>query len=149
MSASAKFLWRLNRDYVNRLVRARNTLGLLEHILLTRAEPVVQAQLLPAIQFARSYVNRLSETHREWCYTYFYESVETKRMVQSPRAVQRALASFQALHQQHGSLFTELTARLGELPPPPTELTALPHGNLWQMAQDSLHALAEVRPSTE
>jgi hypothetical protein len=147
MSASAEFLWCLNRDYVNRLVKARNALGLLEHVLLTRASAEVQTQLLPTVQFARSYLSRLSDAHRAWCYNYFYESAETKRVVQSARAVQQALVSFDQTRQQHGSLFGELAARLNQLPPPAAGLTALPHDDLWQMAQRALRDMSEMDSS--
>lgn len=149
MQSSAEFLWRLNRNYVNRLLRARNTLGLLEHVLRTRADAEVQETLLPTVQYARDALSTLSDAHRDWCYAYFYESVETKRMVQTTRDVRRALASFEAMRQQYRDLFAELDARLSELPPPPPNLTALPHGDLWDMAQYSLHALAQMPPLPE
>ncbi len=144
MTASAEFLWRLNRSYVNRLVRARNTLGLLEHVVLTRATPDAQAQLLPTVQFTRAYLARLAEAHHDWCYAYFYESAETKRMVQSGRAVQRALASFEQMRQQHGSRFAELAEHIGDLPRPSPSLTDLPSGDLWDMAQHALIRLAQM-----
>lgn len=149
MQSTAEFLWRLNRNYVNRLLRARNTLGLLEHVLRTRANADVQGTLLPTVQDARNALNTLSDAHRDWCYTYFYESAETKRMVQTARDVRRALANFEAMRREYGDWFAALDARLNELPPPPADLTALPHGDLWDMAQYSLHALASLPPLPE
>lgn len=149
MQSSAEFLWRLNRNYVNRLLRARNTLGLLEHVLRTRANAEMQETLLPTVQYARTLLNALSDAHRDWCYTYFYESAETKRMVQTQKAVRLALAHFGAMRSEYDDLFAALDARLSELPPPPAELTTLPHGDLWDMAQYSLHALANVPPPGE
>lgn len=149
MHSTAEFLWRLNRNYVNRLLRARNTLGLLEHVLRTRANADVQETLLPTVQDARNALSRLSEAHRDWCYTYFYESAETKRMVQTAQGVRRALAHFEAMRRAYGDLFAALDARLSTLPPPPADLTTLPHGDLWDMAQYSLHALANLPPLPE
>src|SRR4051812_22465600 len=118
MLASAEFLWRLNREYVNRLARARTYLDLLEQLVQERADDDAQEQLLPALQFTHSRFNLLSEEHRGWCYSDFYESAETKRMVQSQRAVERALSSFEQMREQHRSDFADLAALLDDLPPP-------------------------------
>ncbi len=72
MFASAEFLWRLNREYVNRLARARNYLDLLEQLVLQRRVPM-REPLLPVLQLMHAQLDSLSEEHRGWCYAYFYE----------------------------------------------------------------------------
>ena len=147
MHPSAEFLWRLNQEYVSRLVKARNYLGLLEDMIVQRGEPDMQTQLLPLLQVARARLNQLSEAHRGWCYTYFYESPESKRMVQSSQAVTRALSSFDHLREQQSRSFDHLAQRLYDLPHPAPMLTRLPNGDLWEMARHALHDLVDLNPS--
>ena len=94
MLASAEFLWRVNQDYVNRLAKARNYLDLLEQLVLERSELETQDRLLPTLQFTRTHLTDLSAEQHNWCYRYFYNSPVTKRIVQTPNAVQSALTSF-------------------------------------------------------
>ncbi|MEP7291386.1 MAG: hypothetical protein ABI835_06360 [Chloroflexota bacterium] len=149
MPPSAELLWRLNREYVNRLVKARNYLGLLEHVVLTRSAEETRTRLLPTLQITRDRLNQLSEAHRGWCYAYFYESAESKRMVQNAQAVRRALNSFGHMRAQNGGSFDDLAATLYELPRPAPAVTRLPNGDLWEMVQVALYDLINLDASLE
>jgi hypothetical protein len=147
MRSSAEFLWRLNREYVNRLAKARTYLDLLENMVVQRGAGEMQAQLLPTLQVARTRLNQLSEAHRGWCYTYFYESPETKRMVQSSQAVDRALSSFDHMRAQQSNSFDDLAERLYALPRPASTITRIPSGDLWEMTQLALSELVALGTS--
>ena len=147
MRSSAEILWRLNREYVTRLAKARTYLDLLENRVVQRGAGETQAQLLPTLQVARTRLNQLSEAHRGWCYTYFYESPETKRMVQSSQAVDRALSSFDNMRAQQSSSFDDLAERLYALPRPAPMITRIPSGDLWEMTQLALHDLVDLDTS--
>src|SRR5579871_3569873 len=135
MLASAEALWRSNQEYVNRLLRARNYLDLLEQLVLERGSAQEQDDLLPALQYTGAQLNSLSEEHRGWCYTDFYESPDTKRIVQTPNAVRRAAASFGTMRERHHAYLSDLEALLDDLPRPPADITRVPHGDLWNMVQ--------------
>ncbi len=146
MLASAESLWRLNQEYVNRLVKARNYLDLLEQ-LVRDADPTPQP-FVEAIQLTSAHLNRLSEEHRGWCYTYFYESPETKRVVNTSRAVRRALTSFEDMRLRHHSDIDDLAALLRDLPRPTSRMTHVPNGDLWEMVQSALYDLINFSAAT-
>ncbi|MBI1259641.1 MAG: hypothetical protein GC204_19405 [Chloroflexi bacterium] len=143
MLASAEFLWRVNQDYVNRLAKARNYLDLLEQLVLERSEIVTQDRLLPTLQFTRVHLTDLSAEQRNWCYRYFYESPVTKRIVQTPNAVQNALTSFGAMCEQHRNTFGDLASLLTSLPRPKAAVTRVPNGDLWEMVRFALNDLID------
>ena len=144
MFSSVEFLWRLNREYVNRVVKARNYLGLLEYLILKRGAAETQAQVLMTLQFARAHLTQLTDEHRGWCYAYFYESAETKRMVQTPEAVHDALVSFRRMREQHQDYLHELHGKIVALPRPESNVTHVPNGDLWEMVRAALHDLIEL-----
>ena len=147
MLASAEFLWRVNQEYVNRLAKARNYLDLLEQLVLERSEVETQDQLLPTLQFTRAHLASLSEEQHGWCYTYFYESPDTKRIVQTPNAVHRALTSFGEMCERHRSYFGDLAALLTTLPRPKASVTRVPNGDLWEMVRFALNDLIDFSDS--
>ncbi len=148
MFASTEFLWRLNREYVNRLARARNYLDLLEQLVIERGGADAQV-VLPTLQYTRTHLDSLSEEHRGWCYAYFYESLDSKRMVQSPRAVRRALANFQQMRERQERYFLNLARLLYDLPRPASSITRVPNGDLWEMMQRSLRDLIDFTTPVE
>jgi hypothetical protein len=147
MLTSAEFLWRLNRDYVTRLARARTYLDLLEPMLLGGGADENEAFF--TLQNVRAYLDSLGEEQREWCYTYFYQSPTNKRIVHSPRAITRALVSFEQMRARHHANLSYLTTRLDELPRPAADLTRVPTGDLWDRALAALLDLADFSPELE
>jgi hypothetical protein len=143
MLASAEYLWRVNQDYVNRLAKARNYLDLLEQLVLERSEIETQDQLLPTLEFTRAHLTGLSDEQHDWCYRYFYESPNTKRIVQTPNAVRRALTSFGEMSERHRSYFGDLASLLSSLPRPKTSVTRVPNGDLWEMVGFALNDLID------
>lgn len=143
MLASAEFLWRINQEYVNRLAKARNYLDLLEQLVLERSETETQDQLVPTLQFTRAHLKNLSEEQRGWRYAYFYESPDTKRVVQTSNAVQRALSSFGDMFERHRHYFSDLAALLYNLPRPAPYITHVPNGDLWEMVRFALNDLVD------
>ncbi len=143
MLASAETLWRSNQEYVNRLLRARNYLDLLEQLVIERGSAREQDELLPALQYTGAHLNSLSEEHRGWCYAYFYDSPDTKRIVQTPGALRRAVSSFGHMYERHHAYFYDLEALLDDLPRPPVQVTRVPNGDLWEMVQIALHDLVD------
>lgn len=141
MFASAEFLWRVNQEYVNRLTRARNYLDLLEQLLVERGSPEVQRRLLPTLQYTAVHLDSVSDEHRDWCYTYFYESPDSKRIVHSPSAVRRALSNFQQMRERQEQAFRDAADQLRRLPRPAPYITRVPNGDLWEMMQHSLRDL--------
>ncbi len=144
---SAEFLWRLNQEYINRLARARSYLDLLEQMLVGSAADDTDVFL--TLQNMRVYLDDLSEEHRLWCYREFYESPQSKRVVQTARAVRRALASFGQMRERHRLDLGELAAQLDGLPRPAPDVTHVPTGDLWDMVLLALADLADFSPSLE
>lgn len=145
--ASAEFLWRLNREYVNRLARARSYLDLLEQMLV--GSGAGDTELFLTLQQMRIFLDSLSEEQRQWCYRDFYASPQSKRVVQNTRAIERALISFDQMHAQHRRDLTELAALLDRLPRPAPTVTRVPTGDLWDMMRQALAELADFSAEPE
>ncbi len=143
MLASAEILWRVNQDYVNRLAKAHNYLDLLEQLVLERGEVETQDQLLPTLQFTRAHLISLSDEQRLWRNSYFYESPDSKRVVQSSNAIQRALTSFGAMFERHRHYFSDLAALVSNLPRPAPYVTHVPNGDLWEMVRFAFNDLVD------
>lgn len=143
MFASAEFLWRINQEYVNRLARARNYLDLLEQLVVERGGDDMRHRFLPTLHFTRMNLASLSEEHRDWCYTYFYETPDSKRMVHAPSAVRRALSNFRLMRTRQASAFYDTAVLLAELPPPAPYVTRVPNGDLWKMLERALRDLVD------
>jgi hypothetical protein len=149
MFASSEFLWRVNQEYVNRLARARNYLDLLEQLMVERGTDDMRRRFLPTLRFTRLNLESLSEEHRDWCYTYFYESPESKRMVHAPSAVRRALSNFRLMRERQAAPFHDAAALLYELPRPAPHVTRVPNGDLWEMLQRALRDLVRFNSVAE
>lgn len=142
MNPSAELLWRLNREYVNRLGRARSFFDLLEQLVLERGA-VDQTPVKSALQASREVFARIAEDHRAWCYNFFYESPETKRMVQSQAAIDRALSHFSDMNHWHQRDFNELAALFRDQSRPDPDVTRVPQGDLWEMMQHAFKDLLD------
>lgn len=149
MFASAEFLWRVNQEYVNRLARARNYLDLLEQLMMERGSDEMRGRFVPTLRFTRLHLESLSEEHRDWCYTYFYESPESKRVVHTPSTVRRALSNFRLMRERQASVFYDIAALLYELPRPAPHVTHVPNGDLWEMLQRALRDLVRFNSVAE
>jgi hypothetical protein len=139
MLTTVEFLWRLNQQYVNRLTRARSYLDLLEQMLVGRGAEDTEVFL--TLQTMRAQLDNLGEEQRGWCYTYFYESPETKRVVHTRRAIRLALANFEQMRERHSLDLSDLVAQLARLPRPAASMTHVPNGDLWDRL---LLALADL-----
>lgn len=137
MSPSAELLWQLNRNYVTRLARAHSNFDLLERLLLQRRVSL-RDPLLSVLQLTHTRLAFLSEEHRGWCYTYFYESADSKRMVQAGSAVRRALVNFGLMCERNNASLNELIALLADSPRPDPTVTRVTGGDLWELMQVAL-----------
>ncbi|MAS37721.1 MAG: hypothetical protein CL610_27240 [Anaerolineaceae bacterium] len=151
MMASASLLWRVNNEYQKRLKQAQTYLGLLEQLLLMQS---ADSQTLDDLHQALEQVEWLLAEHRTWRYQYYYESLDTRRMVQTSEAVYRALAQFNRMRARHETSLQALDSLVVHLQPPDPNLTRLPTGDLWQLTRfalqdlhtfdDYLHTLTQV-----
>ncbi len=142
MSSSAELLWQLNRNYVTRLARAHSNFDLLERLLLQRRVPL-REPLLSVLQLTHARLAFLSEEHRGWCYAYFYELSESKRMVQTGSAVRRALLNFGMMCQRHNANLNEVIDLFADLPRPDPTVTRVAAGDLWELMQVALVELVD------
>ncbi len=142
MSPSAEFLWQLNHNYVTRLARAHSNFDLLERLLLQRRVSL-REPLLSVLQLTHARLAFLSEEHRGWCYDYFYESSESKRMVQTGSAVRRALANFGSMCERQNASLNEVIALLAGSPRPDPAATRVTGGDLWELMQVALVELVD------
>lgn len=140
MMISAQSLWRLNHEYNQRLSRARNYVALLERLVIARSVDE-QPQLMAALGYIRDQLDAIYDEHRQWRYHYFYNSPENKRMVHHERDVGRAMTQFARMRVDHERNLNGLCTALADYPPPEPYVTAVPHGDLWQMMLDALEAL--------
>ena len=138
--APTDVLWRLNNEYRKRLSQAQTYLDLLEQLLLIQADDH-SFQILEALQQARHELIVLTEEHRDWRHHFYYDSLETRRMVQDNRAVNKALARFSRMRSQHERRLYEVYNVLAQLPRPDTRTTRVPNGDLWVMTQYALNDL--------
>ena len=138
--APTDLLWRLNNEYRKRLSHAQTYLDLLEQLLLIQAAEDV-FETLEALQQVRRELTTLTEEHRDWRHHFYYDSLETRRMVQDDRAVNKALARFSRMRSQHEQRVYELYNLLAQLPRPNVQITRVPNGDLWLMAQYALNDL--------
>ncbi len=134
MSTSADVLWRLNNEYRKRLAMAQTYLDLLEQLVLMQ-NGERQTHTLAALGYARQCVEAMTEAHRQWRQTYYYESAESKRMVQTERAVNHALARFTQMRTQQEHYLHDLYATVNNIPCPDPKLTRVPNGDLWTLTQ--------------
>jgi hypothetical protein len=140
MMISPHSLWRLNHEYNQRLSRARNYVALLERLVIARNIDE-QPQLMAALGYIRDQLDLIYDEHRDWRYRYFYDSPENKRMVHEEHGVGRAMTQFARMRVEHERNLNGLCTALADYPPPERYITAVPHGDLWQMMLDSLEDL--------
>ncbi|MBI1282239.1 MAG: hypothetical protein GC179_29200 [Anaerolineaceae bacterium] len=138
--APTDVLWRLNNEYRKRLNQAQTYLDLLEQLLMIQSGDQ-GAEIFEALQLARQELVILSEEHRDWRHHYYYDSLETRRMVHDSRAVNKALARFSRMRSQHEQRLFEVYNVLTQLPRPDTRMTRVPNGDLWVMTQYALNDL--------
>lgn len=140
MQQQSDLLWYVNNEYRKRLTQASKFIDLLEQMVLStgrEAEPTVMG----ALRYMREQVGVLSEEHRNWRYRFYYDSPESKRMVQDERAVGQALARFNRMRSQHEALLSDLYHIFDQTPRPDPGITRVPSGDMWNMAQYAIHDL--------
>jgi hypothetical protein len=140
MMISAQSLWRLNHEYGQRLSRARNYVALLERLVIAR-NVEEQPQLMAALGYIREQLAAIYDEHRDWRYTYFYDSPESKRMVHQEHDVGHAMTEFARMRVNHERNLHGLCTALADYPAPERYVTALPHGDMWQMMLGALEDL--------
>ena len=143
MSVPADDLWWLNNEYRKRLSRAERTLGLLEQIVVARtgldSEQLIT--IMEALEAARRQILILAEDHRNWRYTFYYQSALRKRMVQSEVDIHRALVHFQRMRARHERILRDLADVIAQMPQPDPQVTLVSTGDLWSLTQ---YAFAEL-----
>ncbi len=138
--APTDVLWRLNNEYRKRLSHAQTYLDLLEQLLMIQVGNQ-NLETLEVLEQARQELVILTEEHRDWRHRFYYDSLETRRMVQDTRAVNQALARFSRMRANHERRLYEIYNVLAQLPRPDAQMTRVPNGDLWIMTQYALNDL--------
>ncbi len=138
MTTPADLLWRVNNEYQKRLKQAQTCIGLLEQLILMQGG---DQTTLTVLRHALEQLELLLAEHRVWRHSYYYESEDTRRMVQSQRAIQRAIAHFSQMHTHHEHALNNLHTLLEHLQRPDPALTRVPNGDLWMMTEYALDNL--------
>jgi len=138
--APSDVLWRLNNEYRKRLSQAQTYLDLLEQLLMIQTGDH-NVEVFDVLQQARQELIVLTEEHRDWRHRFYYDSLETRRMVHDSRAVNKALARFSRMRSQHERRLYEVYNVLTQLPRPDARMTRVPNGDLWVMTQYALNDL--------
>jgi ribosomal protein S21 len=141
MSNPADVLWRVNAEYRKRLSQVMTYLNLLEQLVLIQ-DGDEQLRTLAALRYVLEELQALDEEHRAWRYKYFYESPDSKRMVQSGEAIQQALARFSRMRTQHERRLADLQSLLVHVQRPDPQITRVPNGDLWTMAEYAINNLS-------
>ncbi|MBZ0291700.1 MAG: hypothetical protein K8L99_03950 [Anaerolineae bacterium] len=143
MSAPANALWRVNNEYSKRLTQVKVYLQLLteQMIDLKAGSDDAHARTSAALHYALEQIDQMINEHKEWRYAYYYESLETKRMVQSLNAVNYALGRFLRMRTQHEQRLKDIHALIEHLQRPDPLLTRVPNGDLWTMTQFAIDHL--------
>ena len=140
MNPQADALWYVNNEYRKRLTQAGTFLNLLEQIVVSVGGEEGDS-VAETLQYVHQQINQLVEEHRLWRYRYYYESPETKRMVQDERAILQALSRFNRMRSQHEARLSDLYNILYDMPRPDPGITRVPSGDLWTMTQYALSDL--------
>lgn len=141
MVAQSDLLWRVNNEYRKRLSQAEKFVSLLEGLLLMH-NGGRYGTTLSALRYARDLITQLVEEHRDWRHTFYYESVESKRMVHSDRQIMQALARFNRMRVRHEARLSEMAEVLNAAPRPEPHHTRIPTGDLWSLTEYALNDLA-------
>lgn len=140
MNAPADALWRANNEYRRRLAQATTCLNLLEQLVLQ--DSLCPAHTLATLRHALEEIEAMTAEHRDWRRRYYYQSADTRRMVQDTDAVYQALARFSRMRARHDRRLASLRALLDQLPPPRPQVTQVAAGSdLWAMTQSALSDL--------
>jgi hypothetical protein len=139
MYAPTDVLWRVNNEYRKRLAQAQTFLDLLEQMMLVSGDR--QPHTLETLRYVREQVSATIEEHRSWRHHFYYDSLESKRMVQNDRAVSQALARFTRMRSQHEGRFHNLYSLLHDTPRPDPILTRVPNGDLWTLTEYAIYDL--------
>ena len=148
MASPADMLWRINNEYQKRLKQAANCLGLLEQ-LVSMHDSAGQRQTIHALQHMLQQIRALKLEHREWRYQYYYESLDTRRIVQSQSAIERALAHFERMRLRHEPQLQQLRFLLSHVPRPDPTITCVASGDLWVMVEYAISDLLLFNDSLE
>ncbi len=140
MDTYADVLWRLNNEYRKRLAQAQTYLELLGNLIAVNCGEKA-AETLDKLSHAQTQVRALVDEHRDWRYSFYYESPETKRMVHDDRAIHQALARFSRMRSRHEQRLFDLYNLLFQVPRPDPRVTRVPTGDLWSMTEFALNDL--------
>ncbi|MCB9452256.1 MAG: hypothetical protein H6672_12510 [Anaerolineaceae bacterium] len=142
MQTGGDLLWRVNNEYRKRLAQAQTYLDLLEQMMLADHSNQY-LHTLNALHYIREQIEEIVNEHRHWRQQYYYESPETKRMVQQDRAVMQALSRFNRMRAHQEAVLRDMLMILGEASRPHPDITRVPSGDLWEMAEFALYDLIE------
>lgn len=143
MTAPAEMLWRVNNEYRKRLTQVTNCLNLLEQLVLMQQDGSSQVRTLAALRYAREEVEAMAQEHRDWRYRYYYDSTDSKRMVQGNHAVHQALARFSRMRVQHDRRLGSLRGLLDHVQRPNPDITRVATGgDLWTLTEYAIHDLS-------
>ena len=140
MQAANHTLWRVNNEYRKRLSQAETLLNLLEQVLLMQRDDQ-QEHTLAAIAYVREQIDIITQEHRHWRHNFYYESLETRRMVQDNRSVDRALTRFSRMRSNQDRRLQDIYGLIYGLPRPDPSVTTIPTGDLWTMTQYAIEDL--------
>ncbi|MBZ0275615.1 MAG: hypothetical protein K8I60_05700 [Anaerolineae bacterium] len=140
MQTSGDLLWRVNNEYRKRLAQAQTFLDLLEQMMLANSSDQY-GHTLNALHYIREQIEVLVEEHRHWRQQFYYESPETKRMVQHDRAIHQAMSRFNRMRTHHEARLQDMYAILSEVSRPNPDITRVPSGDLWEMSRFAIHDL--------
>jgi hypothetical protein len=140
MAPQADLLWRVNNEYRKRLSQAEKFVSLLEGLLLMH-NGGRYSSTLSALRHTRDQIHQLVEEHRSWRHTFYYESLESKRMVHGDREIMQALARFNRMRTRHEAQLSEMAQRLNAAPRPEPHHTRIPTGDLWSLTEYALNDL--------
>lgn len=143
-------LWLLNNEYGKRLSRMHAGIELVARLLVERigntagydeADIAAIKQMYAVLDYTEERINTLIDQHRDWRYSYFYQSQDNKRVVQAEAAIQQAVARFARMRTHHTRVCKELTFLIEALPRPHTYMTSVPNGDLWDNMNIALQDL--------
>ncbi|MBL8132721.1 MAG: hypothetical protein JNL42_12750 [Anaerolineae bacterium] len=143
MFAPVEMLWWLSQEYGQRLARANRYLELLERLLTERIPPQSSDSLLHSLAESRGFLETLHDEYRDWRYSYFYQTPDTRRMVSAEADVQRAVERFRRMRARHLEMLITFGGYFEDLPRPEGMITHVPNGDLWEMVREALAALID------
>ena len=145
-------LWQLNNEYTQRLSRARTALELVGRLMNERVGALLEnstdspdkraaEQLLAVLGYCHDRFATIHDEFRDWRYRYFYESPDSRRVVQDDDAINQAIARFARLRSKHERVLKELDMLIDALPQPEANMTSVSLGDLWTMLRGAINNL--------